>query len=196
MNGGFDVGKEDSPPLPTLPGWERGRDLLVRRGVQPAHGEGWTQAGSQRGKARGKGKEQEKGKTEKRPAWVERMKHMRSDSASKEKGMAAPWVRAAAGKTVIGERVPAEGERGSDGIIRGSEEDLMWGEWEDTRSPPTNTLHPEPGETEEDNEEFMEGELMDGVPQTELTEEELRKAELMVEEMERETTLRPHGVGE
>ena len=100
------------------------------------------------------------------------MKAMRSDTADKEKGMVAPWMRAAAGVTAVG-------ERGPDGVVRGSEEDMAWEKWD-------NTPPPESWETEEDNDEFQEKDLMDGVPQTSLTEEELKNAELMMEEMERE----------
>ena len=95
VNGGVDVGKGDPPPLPTLhpvtngqSGRERGGGLLVHgreRGVQPTHEEGWTQTGSQRGKARGKEKEKEKAKP-KKPAWVDAMKAMRSDTARKDGG--------------------------------------------------------------------------------------------------------------
>ena len=111
-----------------------------------------------------------------KPAWVEEMKAMRSDTAKKEEGMVAPWRRAAAGVT-------AEGERGPDGVVRGSDEDMMWEEWRGGE----DTL-PETWETEED--------IMDGVPQVSLTEEERERAEMMLEEMERETTLRPPEEGD
>ena len=177
-NGGFDVGRGDFPPLPTTrpatngqTGQERGGDLLMQRGAQPTQGEGWTQVGSQREKAKGKDRGKEKSTTAK-PAWVDAMKATRADTADREKGMVAPWMRAAAGVT-------AEGERGPDGVVRGSDEDWSWEEWD--KAPP-----PESWETEEDNDEFPEEELMDGVPQTGMTEEELRKAELLMEEMEEE----------
>ena len=57
------------------------------------------------------------------------MKAMRSDTADKEKGMVAPWMRAAAGVTAVG-------ERGPDGVVRGSEEDMAWEKWNNT--PPPN----------------------------------------------------------